>query len=103
MHNTNFDFSFDFAPRSAEEGEEVKQIIRLFKQHMSAKSKANFGSGLFIASPDIFQLTFKSGSSDHPFLFKFKPTALLGLPINAFAKAAPSKSTGPPELRAKWA
>ena len=78
----NFDFSFDFAPRSAEEGEEVKQIIRLFKQHMSAKSKANFGSGLFIASPDIFQLTFKSGSSDHPFLFKFKPTALLGMSVD---------------------
>lgn len=78
----NFQFSFDFAPRSPEEGQEVRQIIRLFKKHMSAKSNATSGNGLLIKSPEVFQLTFKSGSSDHPFLFKLKPTALLSMDVN---------------------
>lgn len=78
----NFQFSFDFAPRSPEEAEQVKQIIRLFKKHMSAKNQASSGNGLLIKAPEVFQLTFKSGSSDHPFLFKFKPTALLGINVD---------------------
>lgn len=77
-----FPFSFEFAPRSPEEGQEVRQIIRLFKKHMSAKSNATSGNGLLIKSPEVFQLTFKSGSSDHPFLFKLKPTALLSMDVN---------------------
>jgi hypothetical protein len=78
----NFQFSFEFAPRSPEEGQEVKQIIRLFKKHMAAKSSATAGNGLLIKSPEVFQLTFKSGSSNHPFLFKLKPTALLSMDVN---------------------
>lgn len=78
----NFQFNFEFSPRSAEEGQQVKEIIRLLKKHMSAKSKAKNGNGLLIQAPDIFQLTFKSGSGDHPFLFKFKPTALLGMNVD---------------------
>lgn len=78
-----FPFNFDFAPRSPEEGEEVRQIIRLFKKHMSAKDRSTSGgSGLLIKSPEVFQLTFKSGASDHPFLFKFKPAALLSIDVN---------------------
>ena len=78
----NFQFNFDFSPRSPEEGQEVRQIIRLFKKHMSAKSTATTGNGLLIKSPEVFQLTFKSGSSDHPFLFKMKPTALTNIDVN---------------------
>lgn len=79
----NFSFSFDFAPRSSSEGNEVKEIIKLFKKHMSAKNQSKSGgSGLLIKSPEVFQLTFKSGSSDHPFLFKMKPTALVNMNVD---------------------
>jgi hypothetical protein len=78
----NFSFSFDLTPRSAFEGTEIKQIIGLLKKHMAAKSNTSSGSGLLIKSPEVFQLTFKSGSGDHPFLFKMKPTALLNINVD---------------------
>lgn len=79
----NFSFSFDFAPRSSPEGKEVKEIIKLLKKHMAAKNQSKSGgNGLLIKSPEIFQLTFKSGSSDHPFLFKMKPTALVNINVD---------------------
>ena len=80
----NFQFSFDFAPRSKEEGQQVKEIIKVLKKHMAAKSQQSSGggTGLLIKSPEVFQLTFKSGSADHPFLFKMQPTALLNLSVD---------------------
>jgi len=39
-------------------------------------------SGLFIKSPDVFKLTYKTGSKNHQFLHKFKPMALLNMAVN---------------------
>ena len=51
---------------------------------MAAKSSASSGGGegLFIKSPDIFQLNFKRGAETHPFLFDLKPCALTGMSVN---------------------
>ena len=38
--------------------------------------------GLFIASPDVFQLSYKTGGEDHKFLNRFKPMALLNMAVN---------------------
>ena len=82
-----FQFTFDMAPRSRNEAEEVKQIIRTFKKEMSARSNgagsgSNTNMGLFISAPSLFQLTYKSGPSKHPFLNTFKPCALTDVAVN---------------------
>lgn len=81
-----FSFDFDFAPRDPRESNEIKKIVRAFKVSMNAKngstSTDNADSGLFIKSPDIFQLTYKTGSKNHEFLHKFKPMALLNMAVN---------------------
>ena len=78
-----FSFDFDFAPRDREESEVIKKIIRSFKISMNAKQQSDGeGNGLFIKSPDVFQLTYKTGSDDHLFLHRFKPMAMLNMAVN---------------------
>ena len=83
----SFPFTFEFAPRSEPEAYQVKQIIRTFKQSMSprsggAGSGTNTNAGLFVSSPKVFQLEYKSGNNSHPFLNVFKPCALSDISIN---------------------
>tara|TARA_B100001057_G_scaffold489247_1_gene575133 strand:+ start:213 stop:1124 length:912 start_codon:yes stop_codon:yes gene_type:complete len=80
----SFSFEFDFAPRDEKESLEIKNIIRALKKTMNAKNgslDAN-SSGLFIKSPDVYQLTYKTGKKNHQFLHKFKPMALLNMAVN---------------------
>lgn len=82
-----FPFTFEFAPRNAEEAYMVKRIIRTFKQSMSPKnggagSGTNTNLGLFISSPKVFQLEYRSGNGSHPFLNQFKPCALTDMTVN---------------------
>jgi len=82
----SFSFQFDFAPRDADESSVVKQIIRTFKKHMAAKAgKGGVGQGaggVFISSPEVFQLTYKTGANKHRFLNSFKPMALQNMSVN---------------------
>ena len=81
----SFSFSFDFAPRDENESIVIKKIIRAFKKSLNAKNSStgeNKGTGLFIKSPDVFQLTYKTGGKNHQFLHKFKPMALLNIAVN---------------------
>ena len=80
----SFQFTFNFAPRSIKEGQEIKNIIRAFKQSMSPKKgqKGQGETGAFITSPDVFQLEYKSGGSAHKFLNRFKPMALDSMQVN---------------------
>jgi len=80
-----FSFDFDLAPRDKKEGETIKNIIRTFKMNMNARNSSSGSensSGLFIKSPNVFQLTYKTGSSNHKFLHKFKPMALKNMSVN---------------------
>lgn len=80
-----FPFNFTFTPRSRDESQMVKAIIRIFKMSMAAKTSVagqTRGRGIFIASPDVFQITFKRGGKKHPFLFTMKPMALKGMNVN---------------------
>ena len=80
----SFSFNFDFAPRDENESIVIRDIVRAFKKSLNAKngSKDDNSSGLFISSPDIFQLTYKTGADNHQFLHKFKPMALLNMVVN---------------------
>ena len=81
-----FDFIFDLAPRDKKESETIKNIIRTFKVNMNAKNSSGGDSsgtsGLFIKSPNVFQLGYKTGGESHKFLHKFKPMALKNMGVN---------------------
>lgn len=75
----SFPFVYDFAPRNPPEAEVVKGIIRTLKKAMVPKSGKN---AIFIKAPDVFQLQYKSGNKDHPFLNMFKLCVLSDLSVN---------------------
>lgn len=81
-----FQFTFDLAPRSQPEAQEIKSIIRTFKQTMSARNggagTGNSRSGFFISAPSVYQLTYKMGPKKHPYLNTFKPCALTNMSVN---------------------
>lgn len=88
----NFDFNFTFTPRSAAESLQVKSIINTFKRRMAAKTSTQGNSaqsrGIFIKSPDVFDMDFRKGGSKHPFLFSMKPCALKSCVVN-YVSAGP--------------
>ena len=79
-----FPFSITFSPRSSDEADVVKKIIRALKMSMSAKAGEfnQNAQGLFIKSPDLFQLQYLRDGKDHPFLNNFKLCALTGMNLN---------------------
>ena len=80
----SFPYSITFSPRSPTEANVVKQIIRRLKASMAPKAGEFNGSaqGIFIQSPDVFQLRFLKDDTDHPFLHAFKLCALTGMSVN---------------------
>jgi hypothetical protein len=83
----NFGFMYTFVPRNHREAEDVKGIIRTFKQTMSPRSNIDaFGQGqnLFgglLQSPDVYKIRYMSGNLEHPFLNKFKFCALTDMDV----------------------
>ena len=76
----SFPFVYDFAPRNPAEGEVVKGIIRTLKKAMVPKRGDN--PAIFIKAPDVFQLQYKTGTKDHPFLNMFKLCVLTDMSVN---------------------
>ena len=75
----NFTFSFKMTPRSADESEEIKSIIRFFKRGMAPKAD---GNGLFLKTPNVFELRYRQGSREHNFLHRFKQCFLTNISVN---------------------
>ena len=80
----SFPYSITFSPRNPKEARVVKSIIRSLKMSMAAKAgEFNGGAqGIFLKSPDVFQLRYLRDGRDHPFLNNFKLCALTGLNLN---------------------
>ena len=75
----NFTFSFKMTPRSADESEEIKSIIRFFKRGMAPKAN---GNGLFLKTPNVFELRYRQGNNEHSFLHRFKQCFLTNISVN---------------------
>ena len=81
----SFNFSFKMTPRSPQEAQECKNIIRSFKSNMAPKTKNTGsvgGSGVFLKTPNVFEIRYKKGNSEHPFLHKFKQCFLTNVSVN---------------------
>ena len=86
----SFTFSFKMTPRSQQEAKQCKLIIRSFKQNMAPKANLEGGqiggTGIFLKTPNIFELTYRRGNRDHPFLHKFKQCFLTNFGVNYTAE-----------------
>ena len=81
----SFPFTVTFSPRDPSESRMVKDIIRRLKQSMAPKvgdMAAGAAGGIFLKSPDVFQLKYLKDGHDHPFLNSFKLAALTGMTVN---------------------
>jgi len=74
-----FRFSFKMTPRDENESTSIKSIIRTLKKNMAAKS---VDDGLFLKTPNVFELQYKKGNRPHPFLNTFKPAVLSDMSVN---------------------
>ena len=80
-----FGFGFQFAPRNNTEAQEVRKIIRFFKQGSAPKKSAlgRTGSAFFLKTPNVFRISYRKGLEDHiKGLNKFKICACQGVGIN---------------------
>jgi hypothetical protein len=84
----SFNFSFNMAPREEIEAAAVKNIIRTFKKAMAPRTSSGAGAGLFVDSPNVFQLEYRSGNKKHPFLHSFKPCALTNMAVDYTASGS---------------
>jgi hypothetical protein len=80
----SFNFSFNLAPRNGDEAEMVKNIIRTLKISMSPSTTIDNGNqtGIFLQSPNVFRLKYKTGSNNHQFLNSFVIAALTNVQVN---------------------
>ena len=80
----SFSFSFKFTPRSPSEANQCKQIIRSFKQNMAPKLGGDTigGSSIFMKTPNLFELRYRKGNNNHPFLNQFKQCFLTNMSVN---------------------
>lgn len=74
-----FNFSFKLSARSSKEAEEIRSIIRFFKQGMSP---IRTESQLFLKTPHTFQLQYLHNGAEHPYLNKFKECALTSFSVD---------------------
>jgi len=78
----NFTFTFKLSPRDASEANQVKKIIRFFKQGMSVKTS---DSNVFLKAPNVFDINYQTFDGDteisHPSINKIKTCALLSCDV----------------------
>jgi len=89
-----FQFQFKMTPRDENESYQIKSIIRSFKANMapiiskseSAANQTGAGSELagqaYLSTPNIFELQYRKGNRNHPFLNRFKQCALTSMSVN---------------------
>ncbi len=80
----SFKFSFKMTPRNRDEAIEIKNIIRCFKTHMAPKvaSAGDTFNTTFLSTPDVFELRYRQGATEHSFLNKFKQCFMESIDVN---------------------
>ena len=80
----NFRFSFKFTPRNEKESQQVKLIIRAFKRNMAPMAQGGTVSSgsFFLKTPNVFNLRYRTGNRNHPFLNRFKQCFLSDMSVS---------------------
>jgi hypothetical protein len=74
----SFKFSFKMTPRSEDEAKQVRAIIKTLKKNMAPI----YTDTTYLTTPNIFELRYRKGGRDHPFLHRFKQCALTDINVN---------------------
>lgn len=82
----DFNFGYKLTPRSQAEARNVRRIVRFFKQGMAVRklnAEAGAGAGsVFLGTPNIFKLTYKSNGGAIKGVNRIKLCALTGFSVN---------------------
>lgn len=71
----DFEFNFEFAPNSKDEAKEVRRIMRFFRRGMMPR-RGDDGNLIFLGSPDVFRIRYRTGDQRIRGLNIFKICAL---------------------------
>ncbi len=74
----SFAFKYKFLPKSREESDAVRNIIRLFKFHMHPEMSEN---KLFFIYPSEFQITYHFANGPNTYFHKMAPTVLESMEV----------------------
>lgn len=74
-----FNFTFKLSARSVSDREQIRQIIRFFKQGMAVQRTA---STLFLKAPHTFKIQYLHKNKDHPYINLIKECALQSFTVN---------------------
>ncbi len=75
-----FSFNFPLTPRTDNEAETIRRMIKDFKQYMAPKQTTG---NLFLDPPCLWKLEYiYNGGSAHPWMNKFKPCALTSFGVD---------------------
>lgn len=74
-----FNFTFKLSARGKSDREQIRQIIRFFKQGMAVQRTA---STLFLKAPHTFKIQYLHRSKDHPYINRIKECALQSFTVN---------------------
>jgi len=77
-----FGFQFKMTPRDKGEADQIRRIIRFFKQGMSPRKGIKEETSFFLGTPNVFKLQFKSGNSELKSIGKIKTCALVSFAVN---------------------
>lgn len=84
-----FELAFQVNPRSPEEAQEVKRMVRFLKREMSPRQNntfsgttGNVAGSFFIGTPSVFKIEYKSGQREHPFLNRYKICAMQSIALD---------------------
>ena len=80
----NFRFQFKLSPRNEKESEQVRLIIRAFKRNMATQAQGGTleSGNFFLKTPNVFNLRYRTGRKNHPFLNRFKQCFLENCSVN---------------------
>jgi len=77
-----FSFAFKLIPRSADEAKNIRSIIKFFKKGMAPRRSTVETKSIFLGTPNVFQVSFLSGTSDLKSIGKMKTCALVSCGVN---------------------
>lgn len=77
-----FSFTFKFFPRSKDESDNVKEIIKTFRKHSAPSFSHNNGSGIFYQYPSEFDIQFCNAGTLNENLFKISSCALTNIDVD---------------------
>ena len=74
-----FTFNFKLSARGTKDRDEIRQIIRFFKQGMAVQRTQ---SQLFLKAPHTFKIRYLHKTKDHPYINLIKECALQSFTVN---------------------